>query len=123
TDARYSEVIRPGNANPTSLNLYGSAVTLRPDGGAFQRFGHCRRFRRRGDNGLGRAGFGRALAGAVGRDVGAGRAALGAEPAAAVGRGIEVDVAAALIGAHPAPGRTVLAHPHGQSPDGAGEEL
>src|SRR5690606_36836389 len=53
--------------------------------------------------------------------LGPGGAALGAEPPAAVRRGVQVDVAAAGVGAHPEACAAVLAEPRGQPPDRAGE--
>jgi sugar phosphate isomerase/epimerase len=61
------------------------------------------------------------LSSAVGGHVGARGAALRAEPPAAVRRGVEVDVAAALVGAHTEPGAAVFAEPDGEAPDRTGD--
>ena len=76
-----------------------------------------------GGAGSRRRSAGGSLAGPVGGDVRAGGAALGAEPAAAVRRGVQVDVAAALVGADPEPGAAELAQPHREAPDRAGHVL
>src|SRR5690606_19894549 len=66
---------------------------------------------------------GGALAGPVRGDVGARRAALGAEAPAAVRRRVQVDLAAALVGADAEPVAAVLAQPRRQTPDRASHVL
>ncbi len=75
-----------------------------------------------GTNGCGLFDHG-LLPGPVRGDVRPGGAPLGAEPTAAVRRRVEVDVAAALVGADAEPGAAVLAQPHRQAPDRAGHVL
>ena len=69
------------------------------------------------------AGERRPLAGPVCRHVRPGRAPLRAEAPAVVGRRVEVDVAAALVGADAEPGAAVRAQPDRQAPDRAGQVL